>query len=196
MGTFINHFEYCGSFRVERNMTTREDIGERMANLAIEEEENEGFVLEGDIDESVNRYELCLVGRVLTEKNVNTRAMKTKIADVWRPTMGLNVKELENGLFLFQFYRKEDMKWVLKGGPWSFDNAMLALEQVAAGENPAKVKPWFINIWIQLHNLPVGYMTETVGKQIGNFFGEFLEYDAKNNTSIWRECMRVRIDLL
>lgn len=46
---------------------------------------------------------------------------------------------------------------------------------------------------IQLHNLPVGYMLETVGKQLGNFFGEFLEYDAKNNTSIWRECMRVRI---
>ena len=72
---------------------------------------------------------------------------------------------------------------------------MLALETVAAGENPAEVKTWYVNIWIQIHNLPMGYMLETVGKQLGNFFGEFPEYDAKNNTSIWRDCMRVRIRL-
>lgn len=109
--------------------------------------------------------------------------------------MGLSVKDLDQGLFLFQFYRKEDMQWVLKGGPWSFDNAMVALEKVEKGQNPASVKPCFLNIWIQLYNLPVGYMVETVGKQLGNFFGEFLEYDTKNSTPIWRECMRVRIRL-
>lgn len=117
-----------------------------MAGLEIDDEENEAFVLEGDIDENVNRYELCLVGRLLTEKNVNTKIMKSKIADVWRSAMGLNIKDLEYGLFMFQFYRKEDMQWVLKGGPWSFDNSMLALETVTAGENPANVKPCFLNI--------------------------------------------------
>lgn len=187
--------EYCGSFFCEKNMTTNEGIEEGMAKLGIEDEENEAFTLEGDVDESVNRYELCLVGRLMTEKNVNVRAMKSKIADVWRPAMGLNIKDMENGLFLFQFYRKEDMQWVLKGGPWSFDNAMLALEKVEAGENPANIKPWFINIWIQLYNLPVGYMLEAVGKQLGNCFGEYMEYDAKNNSSIWREYMRVRIKI-
>lgn len=98
-------------------MANEEEIEHRMASLGVEDEENEVFVLDGDIDEQVNMYELCLVGRLLTEKSVNTRAMKTKITDVWRPTMGLNVKELEYGLFIFQFYRKEDMQWVVKGRP-------------------------------------------------------------------------------
>lgn len=53
-----------------------------MAGLNMEEEENEELVFEGDIEEEVDRYELCLVGRFLTEKNINTRAMKTKMADV------------------------------------------------------------------------------------------------------------------
>lgn len=101
--------------------------------------------------------------------------------------MGINIKDLDQGKFLFQFFRKEDMHWVLKGGPWSFDNVMMALDTVAAGEDPAKVNPWYLNIWIQIHNLPMGYMMESVGKQLGNFFGEFLEYDANNNTSIWRD---------
>lgn len=38
-------------------------------------------------------------------------------------------------------------------------------------------------------------MSETIGNQLGNFFGKFLEYDPKNNNSIWREYMRIRIHL-
>lgn len=87
------------------------------------------------------------------------------------------------------------MRWVLRGGPWSFDNIMVVLDTVNMGEDPAKVELWYLNIWIQIHGLPMGFMTELVGKQLGNFFGDFLEYDTKNNTSIWRDCMRVKIRL-
>lgn len=82
---------------------------------------------------------------------------------------------------------------MMKGGPWSFDNVMIALETIAAWEDPVKVQLWHLNIWIQIYDLPMGFMMEAVGKQLGNFFGEFLEYDTKNNASIWREYMRVRI---
>lgn len=30
----------------------------------------------------MDKYDLCLVGRFLTEKNINTRAMKSKMEDV------------------------------------------------------------------------------------------------------------------
>lgn len=176
-------------------MAEERSIDQQMAGLGIDDEENECFVLNGDIEEDVNRFELCLVERFLTEKSINVRAMKSKLADVWKPTMGISIKEIGQDMFLFQFFRKEDMQWVLNGGPWSFDNVMVALTSVAAGEDPAKVNIWFLNIWIQLHNLPIGYMKESAGHQLGNFFGEFLEYDVKNNTSIWRECMRIRIKL-
>lgn len=59
-----------------------QDIEEHMIDLNIENEENEGFVIEGDIEEKINKYELCLIGRFVTEKNINTRAMKTKMADI------------------------------------------------------------------------------------------------------------------
>lgn len=38
-------------------------------------------------------------------------------------------------------------------------------------------------------------MSEAVGHQLGNFFGEFVSYDPKNDSSIWRECMRIKIRL-
>lgn len=99
-----------------------------MANMSIEDEENESFVFEDGVEEEVNRYELCLAGRFLTEKNINIRAMKSKMADIWKPTMGINIKELELGIFFFQFYHKEDFQWVINGGPWSFDNVMLIID--------------------------------------------------------------------
>lgn len=176
-------------------MARYHDIESQMANMDIEDEENESFVFGEEVEEDVNRYELCLVGRFLTEKTINLRAMKSRMADVWKPAMGINIKELEQGIYLFQFFRKEDMQWVVKGGPWSFDNAMMVLETVPATEDPVKVPLWYINIWIQLYDLLMNFMTGAVGKQLGNFFGEFLEYDVKNNTSIWREYMRLRIRL-
>lgn len=38
-------------------------------------------------------------------------------------------------------------------------------------------------------------MTESAGKQLGDFFGSFLLYDPNNNSSIWRECMRIKIKI-
>lgn len=50
-----------------------------------------------------------------------------------------------------------------------------------------------VELWIQIYGLPVGFMSEAVGKQLGNFFGTFIQYDANNNSSIWREFMRLKI---
>lgn len=63
-------------------MARYQDINVQIAGLDIEEEENEAFVFEGDVEEVINRYELCLVGRFLTTKSINNRAMKSKMADV------------------------------------------------------------------------------------------------------------------
>lgn len=51
------------------------------------------------------------------ENNINSRAMIMKLADVWKPSMGVNIKEIDPGIFLLQFYSLEDMQWVYNGGP-------------------------------------------------------------------------------
>lgn len=176
-------------------MARYNDLNDQFNGLEIDDEENSAFVFGDEVIEETNKYDLCLVGRFLTEKHININAMKAKMADVWRPAMGINIKELEPGIFLFQFYHKEDMNWVLKGGPWSFDNAMLVMAEIPNGEDPVNVPLWHVNMWVHIFDLPTGFMSEGVGKQLGNFLGEFLEYDSKNNSRIWREFMRIRVRL-
>lgn len=75
---------------------------------------------------------------------------------------------------MFQFYHIDDLQWVLNGGPWSFDGAMLIFNTISDGEDPLKVPLFELQFWIQIHGLPTGFMSETVGKQLGNFFGSYL----------------------
>lgn len=176
-------------------MARVDDINARMASMGIEDEENSELVFDEEAEDQSNKFETCLVGRFLTEKGLNFRVMKSKIADIWRPARGMTVKDLKPGLFLFQFYHIDDMEWVLNGGPWSFDNAMLVLSKINVGEDPLEVPLFSLQFWIQLFGVPSGLMTEAAGKQLGNFFGSFIAYDPNNNTSIWRECMRIKISI-
>jgi hypothetical protein len=52
-------------------------------------------------------------------------------------------------------------------------------------------------MWVQVHDLPTGLMKEKVGILLANYIGKFVEYDKNNNTSFWRQYMRlqVRIDV-
>lgn len=86
----------------------------------------------------------------------------------------INIISLKPGVFLFQFYHKEDMKWIMSNSPWSFDGAMLVINKIEAGEDPLKVSLIEMEFWNQIFDLPSGYMAESVEKQLGNFFGKFV----------------------
>lgn len=115
------------------------DIEMELAELDIKNEENEELVFDEGVEKEDNRFELCLVGRFLSEKNINERAMKSKLADLWKPAMGINIKSIKKRLYLFQFYHKDDLNWVINNGPWTFDNVLLVSNIIKAGEDPTKV---------------------------------------------------------
>lgn len=174
-------------------MARVEEVNDQLASFSLDDDENEKLVFEDEVVHDSNKFDLCVVGRFLTEKGINVRALKSKLADIWKPARGINIKEIKSGVFLFQFYHMDDMQWVLKGGPWSFDNAMLILNTIPGGVEPLSIPLVELQFWIQIHGLPTGFMNETVGKQLGNFFGKYISYDPNNNSSIWRESMRLRV---
>lgn len=57
------------------------------------------------------------------------------------------------------------------------------------------VELWFLLIWVQVTNLPVGYMSEFIAKEIGNKLGGFLECDSESFTGAWREFLRIKVQL-
>jgi hypothetical protein len=119
--------------------------------------------------------------------------MKVRMTDLWKPVRGVTIKETKVGQFLFHFAHPLDMEAVLNGGPWSFDNNMLILEQVKLGMQIEQIPLQHVNMWVQVHDLPTGLMKEKYGISLANYIGSFVEYDKNNNSSFWRQYMRLRV---
>ena len=73
-------------------MASLENIDIQLAGFNIEDEENEELIFDDDGVEDSNKFNLCLVGRFLKEKSLNTRAMKSKLVDYLEACEGYQYK--------------------------------------------------------------------------------------------------------
>ncbi|MCH89220.1 hypothetical protein A2U01_0010114, partial [Trifolium medium] len=164
-----------------------------MEGLTLEEE-GMTLNLEADAD-AIKILDHCLIGRVLIDKQIRFQALQDLLAYLWQPVKEVAIKPLDQGKYLFQFHHKLDVENVLDKGSWSYDNGMIILQRIAPGMVPKDVALDKMEIWIQVHNLPFGFMQEKVGKTIGGYLGDLIEYDAKNDLHSKFMRLRVRIDV-
>lgn len=88
----------------------------RMEDLSLFDDEEKELlfdVVKGS--SSGTDYKLCLVGRFLTNHNINFNIMQHRMASVWCPGKGINIKDIGSHLFLFQFFHIVDLKRVIEG---------------------------------------------------------------------------------
>ena len=93
----------------------------------------------GKAREQLEKYELCLVGRFCTDRGINYNSMQNRMADLWRLWKGITIKDIGDSLFLFLFYHIVDLRRILEGRPWSFDNHLLILHHLQPEESPSEV---------------------------------------------------------
>ncbi|KAH9679913.1 CCHC-type domain-containing protein [Citrus sinensis] len=169
------------------------------AHISIDEEEEGGLTVTGDEGENSGQGKLdlrfCLVGRFLTDKVINFVAMKNTMASLWRPGKGVCIKDLSPTLFLFQFFHEIDINRVLETGPWTFDQHILLVKRLEEDEQPQNIPLFTTSFWIQIYNLPIGFMSEKILKDIGNYIGVFLASDENNLMGVWRNYMRIRVSM-
>lgn len=71
------------------------------------------------------------------------------------------------------------VEYMLDEGPWSFENNMLVCRQLVDGALPGSVVLDSVDMWVQVHDLPLGYMSESLLEQVGNYLGAFVRTDDK-----------------
>lgn len=182
-------------------MAYNSNLEQAMNSISLEDEEEGVFELENEVlgentplAQGFNA-KLCVVGRFITEGRVDFAAMQHSLAALWKPGKGVYMKELDANLFLFQFYHEVDVKRVMDGCPWSFNRKALVMSRMKEGQNPRCVELNSIDLWVQVHDLNVGFMSEKVLKGIDNYIGSFVESCPSNFVGVWREYMRIRITI-
>lgn len=131
----------------------------------MEEEDELVIELEG-LSTQDEKTDLCLVGKFLTEQTINLNVAKGCLAGIWKPRKGVSIRDIGNRRILIQFFHILDLKRVVDGGPWNIANHPLLLHRLQVGEVPDQIPLNKIAFWVQVHKLPYGTFSESVGRSL------------------------------
>lgn len=171
------------------NVISLEDEEEGGIEVGVEEIISDGIQGEGF------NAKFCIVGRFIQEGRIDFEAMKQTLAVLWKPGKGVYIKEIDSNLYLFQFYHEVDIRRVMEGCPWSFNMKAIIMARLKPGQNPRTVDLNHMELWVQVHDLKVGFKSEKILMGIGNFVGNFISSCSSNFEDVWREYMRIRVSL-
>jgi len=87
------------------------------------------------------------------------------------------------------------MQYVLDDGHWSFDNYTLVCRQVKDSVLPGDVPLDSIDMWVQLHDVPISYISSAILEQIGNYLGRYVKSDERFAGTPWLDFYRIRVAL-
>ena len=123
-------------------------------------------------------YNLGLVGKILADKVINKNAVKAILLKAWSTAKGVQIVDLsDNNIYLFKFAAEGDRKRVIELGPWNIEGFPLILKPWDQKLQVRDIDFSFIQLWVQIHNLPIEYMSKENAENIGNLLGKVLEVD-------------------
>jgi hypothetical protein len=173
-----------------------EDLTKMWENLALLEDEC--IELEANnqaLDESENYGKLCMVGKLYADRLVCKETIRTKMSRGWKTGGNLSFKVLGENLFLVEFEKADDKKRVLEGRPWVFEGSLFLVEDYDGFTTPSQMSFEKAVFWVQLHNLPLGCMSLSIGRQIGSSVGQVEAIDIDEKGMGWGESLRVKVQI-
>lgn len=84
----------------------------------------------------------CLLGKILTQRNLNKQGVTNIINLAWKTKESFSISPWKDNTYLFCFKSIADKDFVMRKGPWSVMNHLLILKEAQ------KVSPW--RKWILL----------------------------------------------
>jgi hypothetical protein len=89
----------------------------------------------------------------------------------WDLAKDVKIRVHEDNLFVFQFACLGDWEKVMNGGPWVFRGKSVLLAPYDGFTKPSTIDLNSLLMWIQIHDLPVGYkdLVKSLASKVGEF---------------------------
>lgn len=173
-----------------------DEVVERIGNFHLSDGEEDEIQIDDAVCKQV--IEACsfsLVGKLLISKKFNVVAMKESLRRAWGLSDKLSIVEVGDNLFHFRFVDEISVLKVLDGGPWNFDNHLLALQRWVPGMKSDQVHFHVMAFWVQLWGLPFEFVNQTIGEIIGRKIGCLVAVDNRMVGGEKGRFIRVRVEI-
>ncbi|KAJ1387655.1 Zinc knuckle CX2CX4HX4C [Sesbania bispinosa] len=131
-------------------------------------------LLEVEGDAGIKAAQRMLVGRVMTEKSLNRAAVKEILAKAWGLLEDLNISDLGPNVFLFNFKEAKQARKAMDEGPWFVMGHLLSLQHWIPKASVFEVNYDWAEFWVQLHNLPLEFMSDTNAVKVAKLLGDII----------------------
>lgn len=102
-----------------------EELIEQMRNICVV---NDHVTIKNNYEDLENlKWEMCLLGKFLTDKYINFIGLNDYLQMKWRPQHNMEMKRTDHGIYILQFHHQMDIQRVLNRSPWSFNKHLLML---------------------------------------------------------------------
>nr|POE94975.1 uncharacterized protein CFP56_51131 [Quercus suber] len=137
-----------------------------------------------------------LVGKLQADRNINKNAVKAIILKVWRTSKGVQIVDLKENIFLFKFACEGDKRRILELGPWNIEGFPLILKHWHQNMSVDDLDFSSIPLWVQIHGLPIEYMSKENVEEVGALVGEVLDVDFTGSGGVcMSKFLRVKVEL-
>ncbi|TXG46337.1 hypothetical protein EZV62_028161 [Acer yangbiense] len=126
-----------------------------------------------------------LVGKVLTNKLVNRETFIGLFPRIWHTVEEFEIEAITGNIFSFTFRTAKDRWQVLQGGPWTFDKALLVLEEPQGKGDIQKMNFDKVAFWVQIHNVSLICMTADIGRFLGGMVGRLKRLISISLGTVW-----------
>ncbi|TXG61253.1 hypothetical protein EZV62_012616 [Acer yangbiense] len=173
-----------------------EEIARMCASLSLTEREGPVRRLNVELKQAgVQLMSSRLVGKILANKQVNEEVFKSVITKNWQTKKDMEIELISRNTFAFHFSCQEDKIKMLKGGPWSFDDALMVLVEPGGKGDLKSMLFNKANFWVLIQNIPLMCMTKETGKFLGGIIGIVKEIDGRKSSVCMGKFLRVKVEI-
>ena len=160
-----------------------------------EDEQSDDIVKKEWLDDQEEVKQNCLLGKLMTRKNVNVEAMNSVFIKIWKISYGLSIREVGDRLFLFHFEDILERDRILQKQPWSFNKSLMVLKEIDGNKQLEEVNMDWCPFRVQIHGLPLGLMNEKIGTVLGDAIGDLEEVEVDDGQFAWGKYLKVRVSI-
>jgi hypothetical protein len=137
----------------------------------------------------------AFIGKLLG-KPQNYNQVRATLFTSWNFAAPMTMEVLDQNKYLFTVSHENHYKNIMNKGPWNIRSSLLLLNSWSPALSIDEVKLNICAFWIQIHGLPLQYMTTLNAIRIGKKLGNILELENDNTDElICRQFIRIKIEI-